>query len=1423
MGNGQILIGGTFVPNGPFAIVNDTDAYGGFRVVQDLTALNAIIDADRKPDMWVQVAGGDVYKLNPSPWNHTITDWTKVSFAAAIESNGTPVPAEPAINFLPRLTATDNPGNTSTDIDLATSGVTPGTYKSVTVDAYGLVTSGTNPPSDVASVSNSDGSLTVSPTTGNVVASLNPAHANTWTATQTFTNDIIVDGYTIKLANASTGDILTYNGTDVVNSPAHVLVGYNVKDYGALGTGSGNDAPAIQAAINAAGDGGVVLFPYGFYQISDTITTLVGQKLVSVSGIAAGTTLFWNGASDGYMLRVQEPEVTIEGITFNGNGQTATGILAKGHDSWTIYGSTLSRCHFQECVNGFRAETNDNNLEQNDSWAFYSCVWETCQDGVGIAATDSDFWGFYSCQFGSCTNAVHGIKAVGQSAFYQCIFGNSDAAIRISSGAPYVTWTLVGCQGESGTYLINATGAIRFNLIDCVINEILYFDNIQELVTTGCQFNIVPPGIGIQTVSQEISWTTRNDTFLDGYGTTISVANWISSFTTGVGVSLNSLMSGHREFRVFAGAGGIITMESTDIEIQQVTPGTIKLGTVQSEVQIEGNDVVLLARGASSPTIFLGLGDGTNIYMPPGLISLESFGNMNLEVHGGNINIGTQFPGSIFINSTGNTTTFAGIVDMNVDPGTLTSGGLNITGNVLSTWAQQWIYGDPSGGGAAIMLHDPTGALDQKSYMLWSEAGGFFVAGVKDDGSGFASAGLNGALIGCNSGTNTTEIYTATTKIDGTLIVDGYTISPAGASTSQVLAYNGSAYVPTDISGIGVGSVSNSDGTLTISPTTGAVVGSLNLGHSNTWTATQIFQEIDPSADDTYSLGNSSTRWASAYVAGDTGVVVSLDNTNTDWVSLQYDPLFSAPEILANTAAGYFGIGANQTGANQPGTGLQFIAGLGGPSSLSGAAGQGGNITIIGGKGGNGAVAGFVTGTGGFITIQGGQAAIDNGGPIGSGGTVTIKGGDGPSGPHNGNAGDVSIDAGTPKGTGSKGNVSIGTSHALDINVGNSSSTTSITGTFAVDGYTISPAGASTGQVLEYNGSAYVPTSITAGVSSVSNSDGTLTISPTSGAVVASLALGHTNTWTATQSFPAASIPNATLANSSISFTSSDSSLTVGASASLGGTENLVINLGHSNTWTADQNFQNVLPSASNTYSLGSSSAKWKDGYFAGKISLDGYTFDLSGNASNNQALVYNGTSFIAQNIVNSVSNSDSTITISPTTGAAVASLNLGHANTWTATQSFPAASIPNATLANSSVTVTAGSGLTGGGTVNLGSTITVNATVADVSNVKEQQLTSTSATDVISYTTSAAGNYRVWCYYRVVTANTNLTVVVTYTDVTGAQTQTLVSAATPTPVGSYCASPVFLNATNATAIKLTVTAGTANQVFVSGNVEALL
>jgi len=103
--------------------------------------------------------------------------------------------------------------------------------------------------------------------------------------------------------------------------------------------------------------------------------------------------------------------------------------------------------------------------------------------------------------------------------------------------------------------------------------------------------------------------------------------------------------------------------------------------------------------------------------------------------------------------------------------------------------------------------------------------------------------------------------------------------------------------------GAGIDSVANSDGSLTISPTTGAAVGSLNVGNANTWTADQTFNDsvkvtlgtggdvdifydgtdviidaqvvgtgdvkitgdILPDADSTYNLGSDSVRWAQTF------------------------------------------------------------------------------------------------------------------------------------------------------------------------------------------------------------------------------------------------------------------------------------------------------------------------------------------------------------------------------------------------------------------------------------------------------------------------------------------------------------------------------------------------------------------------------
>jgi hypothetical protein len=83
--------------------------------------------------------------------------------------------------------------------------------------------------------------------------------------------------------------------------------------------------------------------------------------------------------------------------------------------------------------------------------------------------------------------------------------------------------------------------------------------------------------------------------------------------------------------------------------------------------------------------------------------------------------------------------------------------------------------------------------------------------------------------------------------------VGAVTITPSGATINGAASYtvadgnsvwivsDGTNYQIFAGAAAAVASISNSDGTLTLTPTTGNVVGSLALGHANTWTGIQTF------------------------------------------------------------------------------------------------------------------------------------------------------------------------------------------------------------------------------------------------------------------------------------------------------------------------------------------------------------------------------------------------------------------------------------------------------------------------------------------------------------------------------------------------------------------------------------------------------
>lgn len=87
--------------------------------------------------------------------------------------------------------------------------------------------------------------------------------------------------------------------------------------------------------------------------------------------------------------------------------------------------------------------------------------------------------------------------------------------------------------------------------------------------------------------------------------------------------------------------------------------------------------------------------------------------------------------------------------------------------------------------------------------------------------------------------------------------------------------------------------------------------------------------------------------------------------------------------------------------------------------------------------------------------------------------------------------------------------------------VNNGASTITLGGNFSTSGAFPLIATLTGATNVTFPTSGTLATTAAANVASVSNSDGTLTISPTTGAVVASIALGHANTWSGQQTFVA--------------------------------------------------------------------------------------------------------------------------------------------------------------------------------------------------------------------------------------------------------------------------------------------------------------
>ncbi|PIR64406.1 MAG: hypothetical protein COU63_04930, partial [Candidatus Pacebacteria bacterium CG10_big_fil_rev_8_21_14_0_10_36_11] len=482
-----------------------------------------------------------------------------------------------------------------------------------------------------------------------------------------------------------------------------------------------------------------------------------------------------------------------------------------------------------------------------------------------------------------------------------------------------------------------------------------------------------------------------------------------------------------------------------------------------------------------------------------------------------------------------------GVIDANGNVGIGTSKpagllGLGKNGAYITTQGDDLLFYDETTG-ALLSLSQL--AVDNVGSNYWNQSGSSISYSAGNIGIGTATPEQALNVVG--------NIQLGIGSSDRYIYFDNGTASNAGIrynSATSLIEFSNNGTTWEDFGSGKISSVSNSDGTLTISPTTGDVVASLNLSHANSWTGAQTFTTNTnfPNSGIWNSSGNVGIGTSApnapldvrgtGVVARFAGQVVGADAVNTDeFVTLAQLNAIGAPSGIAGqntywetndtlgseayTATVRGGLGADVT----PGSAGELLYSVSGTSYGTLAAGAADQVLSIDGAGmpswldlSSLLIAGNdidIVGT--IIAVQDdldlssisastdlGFSIYDNGGVLG----LSLQDA----------TGNIGIGTASPEQKlTAEGNLQLGTTDG--------------TRYIYFDNGTTDNAGirynSTTGR-LQFSDGGTIWNSFGTGdgtVTSVTNSDGSLTIFPTDGDVIAALNLGNANDWTAQQTF----------------------------------------------------------------------------------------------------------------------------------------------------------------------------------------------------------------------------------------------------------------------------------------------------------------
>lgn len=345
----------------------------------------------------------------------------------------------------------------------------------------------------VTSVSNVDGTLTVTPTIGDVVASLNLSNPNTWTGTQGFTGGLTLRGSSsgvISVLPQAAAGTYNFNMPTTAGTAGQLLTSQG--GAGAPMTWTNAGAGSVTSVATGAGLTGGTITTSGTISATALINAQTGTSYTILSTDAAKLVTFSNGAS----VAVTLPQATGSFTT-----GFAFGVQNKGAGTVTITPTTST-------INGAAslAVPTDRGCwitSDGTNWQVDSCTALVTGGGSGCTVAGTAGQAVYNNGTTGCLSSAATFTSGGALTLPQA--GAASTPGLVVSGAPYAAGTgttnypqiYANCSGSAQPTTLN-TAATFYGANSCTG---FAGDFINFFLNGGTSRFRVDSGGGINTVA----------------------------------------------------------------------------------------------------------------------------------------------------------------------------------------------------------------------------------------------------------------------------------------------------------------------------------------------------------------------------------------------------------------------------------------------------------------------------------------------------------------------------------------------------------------------------------------------------------------------------------------------------------------------------------------------------------------------------------------------------------------------------------------------------------------------------------------------------------------------------------------------------------------------------------------------------------